>query len=55
MEIYCCPETSKDANGLTEVIEIRWHLMQLDVDLILSPQCQSSTNGGEIDWEQSVI
>lgn len=35
MEIRCCPETSKDTNGSTETIELRWFLMQLDEYVIL--------------------
>jgi hypothetical protein len=27
MEIRYCPETSKDANGSTGIIDIRWFLM----------------------------
>ncbi len=30
MEIRCCPEMSKDANGSTETVDIRPFLMQLD-------------------------
>jgi diketogulonate reductase-like aldo/keto reductase len=29
LEIRCCPKMSKDANGSTETIDIRWFLMQL--------------------------
>lgn len=35
-EIHCCPKTSKDANGLTETIDIRWLLMQLGLLPILN-------------------
>lgn len=30
MEICCCPEMSKDTNGSTGTIELRWFLTQLE-------------------------
>lgn len=30
MDKCCCPETSRDANGLTGITEVRFYLMQLD-------------------------
>jgi len=32
MDICCCPETSRDANGPTGITEVRFYLMQLDIE-----------------------
>jgi len=54
----CCPETSKDANGSTGTIELRFYLMQLGIALYcIVPKlnewrnhyfccAKTSTNGG---------
>lgn len=39
MEKCCCPEMSKDANGSTETIDIRWFLTQLESDRSYAMQC----------------
>ncbi len=33
MDIRCCPETSRDANGSTEITELRFFLTQLVIIL----------------------
>gem|GEM_PF-5727424 len=32
MEVSCCPEMSRDSNGLTETIGLRWFLTQWDMN-----------------------